>query len=123
MTNDKLLNSPIDVKENHKTTSKSVTSEEEMYAKFTLGSKKKAKAVQRFWVSHGIVRIMKCVLVLRKLLKAQEISLTKRGLLSLLASMFDPMGLISPVIVCIKMLFQDEKHKKSWMGRQTQRQR
>ena len=43
--------------------------------------------------------------------KAQEISLTKRGLLSLLSSMFDPVGLISPVIVCMKMLFQDENHK------------
>ena len=39
--------------------------------------------------------------------KAQEIRPTKRSLLSLLASMFDPLGIISPVIVCIKMLFQE----------------
>ena len=69
MTNDKLLNGLIDVEENHKTRSKSVTSEEETYAKFTIGSKKKAKAVQRFWVSRGILRMMKFILVLRKLLQ------------------------------------------------------
>ena len=33
--------------------------------------------------------------------------LTKRNLLSLLAGLFDPLGIISPMIVCMKILFQN----------------
>ena len=39
--------------------------------------------------------------------KAQEIRPTKRNVLSVLASMFDPLGIIRPVFVCMKMLFQE----------------
>ena len=38
---------------------------------------------------------------------AEKVDLTKRNLLSLLASQFDPIGWIGPVIICMKMLFQD----------------
>ena len=68
ITNDKVLKGLIDAEENHETASESVTSEEEMYTKFTLGMEI-SKAVQRFWVSRGIERMMKFVLVLRKLLR------------------------------------------------------
>ena len=33
--------------------------------------------------------------------------LTKHNLLSLLAGLFDPLGIISPMIVCMKILFQN----------------
>ena len=33
--------------------------------------------------------------------------LTKRNLLSLLAGLFNPLGIISPMIVCMKILFQN----------------
>ena len=39
--------------------------------------------------------------------RAKTLSPTKRNLLSVLASLFDPLGVISPVIVCAKILFQE----------------
>ena len=39
--------------------------------------------------------------------KAQEVPQTKQNLLSVLASKFDPLGKISPITVCVKMLFQE----------------
>ena len=65
MTNDKVLKCQIDAEENHETVSESVTSKEETYAKFTLGSEISQSRPKEFWVSRGIVRIMKFVLVLR----------------------------------------------------------
>ena len=38
--------------------------------------------------------------------RAREMQATKRDLLSLLAVLFDPLGLISPMLVRMKMLFQ-----------------
>ena len=38
---------------------------------------------------------------------AEKVDLTKRNLLSLLASQFDPIGWIGPIIIRMKMLFQD----------------
>lgn len=39
--------------------------------------------------------------------KAEELKFTKRKLLSLLAGLFDPLGIMSPVTVCMKILMQD----------------
>ena len=38
---------------------------------------------------------------------ARKVSLSKRNLLSLLASQFDPLGWIGPIIIQMKMLFQE----------------
>jgi hypothetical protein len=38
---------------------------------------------------------------------AKKLALTKRNILSLLASQFDPMGWIGPIIIRMKMLFQE----------------
>ena len=47
--------------------------------------------------------------------KAKALSHTKWNLLSVLASLFDPLGIISPVIVCAKILFQEVcKDKLNW---------
>ena len=39
--------------------------------------------------------------------RAKELPATKRNTLRLLAGVFDPLGLLGPVTVCIKMLFQE----------------
>ena len=39
--------------------------------------------------------------------KAKSVVATKRNILSILADLFDPLGIISPVAVSIKMLFQE----------------
>jgi hypothetical protein len=47
--------------------------------------------------------------------RAKTLSPTKRNLLSALASLFDPLGIISPVIVSAKILFQEVcKDKVDW---------
>ena len=44
------------------------------------------------------------------------LSPTKRNLLSVLASLFDPLGIISPLIVYVKVLFQEVcKAKIDWV--------
>ena len=47
--------------------------------------------------------------------RAKTLSPTKKNLLSVLASLFDPLGVVSPVIVCAKILFQEVcKDKVDW---------
>ena len=40
-------------------------------------------------------------------IRAKSVVATKRNILSILASLFDPLGIILPVAVSIKMLFQE----------------
>lgn len=60
--------------------------------------------------------------------RAKSLAATKRNILSVLAGLYDPLGIISPVAVSIKMLFQelclaevawddevDDKKKKRWL--------
>ena len=39
--------------------------------------------------------------------REKTLSPTKRNLLSVLGCLFDPLGIVSPVIVCAKILFQE----------------
>ena len=107
MTNDKALRDLTDEAETKVTAAESVTNEEETYAKFTLGSeanKSRPKVLGLPWdyekdtIHFSFEKVVQ---------RALEIRPTKRILLSLLADMFDPLGIISPMIVCMKMLFQD----------------
>ena len=107
MTNDKALRDLIDEAETKLTAAESVTNEEETYAKFTLGSeasKSRPKVLGLPWDYEKDTIHFSFENVVQR---ALEIRPTKGILLSLLAGMFDPLGIISPRIVCMKMLFQD----------------
>ena len=91
--------------ESNTTESAIVTSEEESYAKFILGSGQASKSCPKVlglpWdCEKDVVQFS-----FEKLAsKALDMHPTKR---SLLASIFDPLGIISPIIVCMKILFQE----------------
>lgn len=106
MTDDKVLKGLIDAEENQETTSESVTTEEETYAKFTLGSEISKSRPEVLGLRWDCDNDEICFSFEKIIVKTQQISPTKRGLLSLLASMFDPMGFISPIFVFMKMLFK-----------------
>ena len=49
--------------------------------------------------------------------KAKGLEAIKRNVLSLLASLFDPLGMVSPVTVNMKVLFQEICNSKfDWVG-------
>ena len=107
MTNDKALKDLIEQDENCKPENASVTTEEDTFAKFTLGSevsKNCPKVLGLLWDFENDVIHFNFEKVVAK---AQEVPPTKQNLLRVLASMFDPLGITSPVIVCMKMLFQE----------------
>lgn len=107
MTNDEVLRGLIAQDDNRKTADDGVTNEEETYAKLTLGSEISKSCPKVLGLPWDCENDLICFSFEKIVAKAQEIRPTKRSLLSLLASMFDPLGIISPVIVCIKMLFQE----------------
>ena len=107
MTNDKALKDLIEQDENRKPENASVTTEEESFAKFTLGSEVSKNCPKVLGLPWDFENDVIHFNFERIVAKAQEIPPTKRNLLSVLASMFDPVGIISPVIVCMKMLFQE----------------
>ena len=39
--------------------------------------------------------------------KADDLPVTKRSILKVIAGMYDPLGLVSPVLVSMKVLFQE----------------
>ena len=108
MTNDKALRDRSEQAESNAMQSAIATSEEEMYAKFAVGSgsasRSRLKVLGLPWNWEKDVIQFSFGKVLEKVL---DIQATKRSLLSLLASIFDPLGIISPIIVYMKMLFQE----------------
>lgn len=107
MTNDKALSDRIERNESNATGGRNEG--EETYAKLTLGSGSDVsmscqKVLGLPWdCDRDVIQFSFKKLVDR----AREMQLTKRNLLSLLAGLFDPLGIISPMIVCMKMLFQN----------------
>ena len=49
--------------------------------------------------------------------KADGLAVAKRSILKIVAGMYDPLGIISPVLVSVKVLFQEEKKRwVSWLN-------
>ena len=44
--------------------------------------------------------------------RADELPVTKRSVLKVVAGMYDPLGIISPIVVSIKVLFQELREKR-----------
>lgn len=114
MTNDNILREQIKASENcDKNVSRSKDLQptavcEESYAKQTLGMGSKLsggheKVLGLPWDTENDDFVFE----FSKLADAaKKVTLTKRNLLSLLASQFDPLGWIGPIIIRMKMLFQ-----------------
>ena len=82
--------------------------DDETYAKVSMGvnnnSDTSEKVLGMIWDCNSD----KFIFCLAKLAeKAKSVVATKRNILSILAGLFDPLGIISPVAVSIKMLFQE----------------
>ena len=105
MTNDKALSDCIERNESNATSVQN--EEEETFAKVMLGTGAEVRDVTILGLSWDCEK--DCIeFSFKKLVdRAQEMKLTKHNLLSLLAELFDPLGIISPMIVCMKILFQN----------------
>ena len=111
-TNDKALAEQILEKETKSETGAVTVNEESTYAKETLGVSKdmggKTKILGIPWDTEKDTLIFN----LEKVGKNLNDQPTKRGILSTLASLFDPQGLVSPIAVVGKVLFQELCVKK-----------
>ena len=104
-TNDKTLKKRIDLEENVESGVESkVEGDEDSFAKLELGVDKKYKKV--LGVSWD-VDSDELVFEFEKLcVQASELKATKRNILKITASFFDPVGYISPIVLRGKLLFQ-----------------
>jgi len=110
-TNDRELKVSIDPQKQSGSTGSKVVrlDEEETYAKATLGlaaqgCAKSEKVLGVVWDSElDVIKFMLTPIAD----KAEGLVPTKRNVLSILAGVFDPLGVIGPVTVSMKMLFQD----------------
>ena len=85
--------------------------EEDMtYAKATLGNDnfstdtEEQKVLGLSWNFHNDEFVIKLTSLAQL---AGELSLTKRNILRVIAKVFEPLGLISPVVIEMKVLFQE----------------
>ena len=114
-TNDEELSKEIQKRESEEKQGKS-SQEDISYAKETLGPTKglggKTKVLGIAWDSQKDELEFNLSKMVSESNKERP---TKRGILSTLASLFDPLGLISPIGVTAKVLFQDLcKDKLGW---------
>ena len=107
LTNDKALRDRIEQNENP-SNAKGKNDDEETFAKIALGTGSEIKKG-----CHKVLGLPwdlesdSIAVSFEKLVeRARGMRPTKRNLLSLLAGLFDPLGVISPMIVPMKMLFQ-----------------
>ena len=89
------------------TASQNVSPTEETYAKETLGSEEGHDSTKVLGISWNIGSD-DFTFDFRKFINIDEdVKVTKRTILSIIAKLFDPLGLVSPVIVGLKILFQE----------------
>ena len=108
LTNSDVLKNKIEMHEKDQGTSAQSINDHESYSKLSLGAAgdeaKGHKVLGQLWDNHrdkfrfAIAKVGE---------KAENLSPTKRNLLSILVSLFDPLGIISPLIVCAKIMFQE----------------
>ena len=105
-TNDKMLESRIQQKESE---SGEIKTDEQSYAKETLGNQDsvrgRTKVLGLMWDNDSDEIEFDLAKTGRQI--ESKSRPTKRTILSVLASIFDPLGLVSPIAVAIKILFQD----------------
>ena len=112
-TNDPDLREKIRCSESGKTAREVKRLEdEETYAKSKLepqGEAKGEKVLGQAWDSDNDTLHFNFAVLANK---AKSLEATKRNVLSLLASLFDPLGIVSPVTVSMKILFQEICNQK-----------
>jgi hypothetical protein len=117
LTNSRMLKDKIDLEEKAiDRKSDDRIDENESYAKLSLGMKgtesKCHKVLGHVWDNNKDELKFE---VAKTGEKARTLSPTKRNLLSVLASLFDPIGIVSPIIVYAKISFQEVcKAKIDW---------
>ena len=84
-----------------------MTSDEQTYAQLTLGSEVNDNCHKVLGLPWDCVKDEIRFSFIQLVSKASGKCPTKRSVLSLLAGLFDPLGLISPVVVSMKILFQE----------------
>ena len=115
LTNSVEVSKEIDCQEKQMGNLKGSTNDEESYAKLSLGGTEgdstSHKVLGQVWDKKEELKIE----IGKVGEKAKALPPTKRSLLSVLASLLDPLGLINPVIVFAKILFQEVcKQKIDW---------
>ena len=115
LTNSKTLSDQIDLEE-RRVDKENDKQETETYAKLSLGIKgfdsKCHKVLGQVWDNHKDEFKFEVFKIGER---AKMLPPTKRNLLSVLASLFDPLGIISPLIIYVKVLFQEVcKAKTDW---------
>ena len=104
-TNDRILAGKIAENENEKI--KEALNEESTYAKETLGLSKETGGMTKVLGIPWDSKQDTLTFDLEKVGQVANSRPTKRGILSTLATLFDPQGLVSPILVLGKVLFQE----------------
>ncbi|XP_028416058.1 uncharacterized protein LOC114539642 [Dendronephthya gigantea] len=114
LTNSEVLRSKLEIHEKDQGSSEQSINDQETYARLSLGAvggeSKGHKVLGQVWDNHKDELKFEISKVGEK---AETLSPTKRNLLSILASLFDPLGIISPLIVSAKILFQEVCNSKT----------
>ncbi len=105
-TNDRKLAEKIAENENEKNVGEELLSEESTYAKETLGLSKETGGMTKVLGIPWDSKQDTLTFDLEKVGQVSSAGPTKRGILSTLATLFDPQGLVSPIAVSGKVLFQ-----------------
>ena len=109
-TNDLGLESEIERREGQKTTTSDsdLSANDETYAKETLGKEDNKQGKTKVLGTAWDIGTDRFEFDLTKFgAEGENDVITKRTILSMLAKLFDPLGLVSPIIVSAKVLFQE----------------
>ena len=106
-TNDDRLASMIAENENGKNLGEQLPIEDTTYAKETLNPSKEKESMTKVLGIPWDTRLDTFILELERICQASIARPTKRSILSTLATLIDPQGLVSPIAVSGKVLFQE----------------